>query len=156
LDYYIGTPRQRTERKSIEVLGTPADRWNPNSAQDGAFNWDRIDTTGAIYAAAIGQIAEPWKWVVEEENLLPGGGGVASLRPEQELNYSDTYFVTASKDAYIKFVMSYCFDRCQTNDDFYSRTDWISIAEIEEESASESDRTGANQKHSSQPSGASQ
>jgi len=121
LDYYIGLPvANQAAGPFVMPLGTPRDRWNPSSQQKGAYFWRRLGSTGAIYAEAIGRIPLPWNVVVDDLELIRGGAGTGVLKTEQRLSYSDAYIVRAPRNAYVAFMMSWCFNRCTNNDDLYS------------------------------------
>jgi hypothetical protein len=129
LDYYLGVP-DPSNSAAIAILGTPEDRWNPGSTQPGAIRWRKIGSLGSVYAVAAGSIAYPGSDIIRNEHLRIGGGGVGALKPNQTFQFIDNYLVRAPSRAYIAFVMSYCFNRCKNNDDFYSRADWISLSSL--------------------------
>jgi hypothetical protein len=58
IDYYIGVPKQDAagDEPSVLPLGEPANRWNPRGAKLGGLEWTRVGHSGAIFAAAIGNI----------------------------------------------------------------------------------------------------
>jgi hypothetical protein len=132
IDYYIGTPKRGGDNDdSIMPIGSPADRWNPASMQAGALEWKHVGHAGSVYAEAASSIKAPWNDIADVKHLTCGGGGTAKLQPTQSLHYDDTYLVRAPRHAYVAFVVSYCFNRCATNEDLYSRVDTIDVDKLD-------------------------
>lgn len=129
LDYYIGVPKQGDKLRSLSVqpIGSPLGRWNSGRIQEGAIAWQQVGFVGVMDGAAVGKISPPWNWYIRDLNMTIGGLGVGPLKPEQVLQYSDTYFVRAPRNAYISFILSYCFDRCANYDDAYAHSEWAAL-----------------------------
>jgi len=135
VDYYIGVPKQDAagDEPSVLPLGEPANRWNPRGAKPGGVEWTRVGHSGAIVAAAVGNIPKPWCDAADVEHLVPGGPGTGVLQPMQSIRHGDTYVVRAPRHSYVTFIVSFCTNRCQTNDDLYWRTDVLGLDELETE-----------------------
>jgi hypothetical protein len=135
VDYYIGVPKEDAPGAELSVLplGEPPNRWNPRGAKPGGVEWTRVGHSGAIFAAAIGSIRKPWCDAADVEHLVRGGHGTGVLQPEQSIGRVDTYIVRAPRHSYVTFILSFCTNRCETNDDLYGRTDVLGLDELEAE-----------------------
>lgn len=135
VDYYIGVPKQVAvgNEPSVLPLGEPANRWNPRGAKPGGVEWTRVGHSGAIFAAAVGNIPKPWCDAADVEHLVPGGPGTGVLRPTLYIGHGDTYVVRAPKHSYVTFIVSFCTNRCQTNDDLNWQTNVLGLDELEAE-----------------------
>jgi len=134
LDYYTATTESdATQGLSVRRIAVPPNRWNPFSDTTGAVRWQKAGTYASIYSAARGRIQSPWDSVVSDAAFVSGAGGTGIVRPGLSVGSSDTYLVRAPKGAYIAFVMSYCLNRCENNDDLYFETDWTSLDHVDNE-----------------------
>lgn len=124
VDYFLGVPKHLPagQALSIEPMGQPTDRWNPGGAVDGALNWSLQG-----YAASTAPVP-PAKMIPKVwERLLPlhpvrGGPGTGSVPSGQTAIYEDTFLVRAPEHSYVAFVVSYCFNDCIAQEDYYSYT----------------------------------
>jgi hypothetical protein len=128
LDYFIGEEK-KLEKPGLSVrpVGYPAGRWNPSGGLDGAIQWKAVGSEGAIFAAALGKITEPWASVTGPLNLRAGGGLTGMLKQDQSYSYEQDFLVMAPIGAYVAFAASFCFDRCKNNDDLYTRRDYTKL-----------------------------
>jgi hypothetical protein len=135
VDYYIGVPKQAAADAELSVLplGEPANRWNPRGAKPGGVEWTRVGHSGAIFAAAVGDIQKPWCDAAHVEDLVRGGPGTGVLQPMQTIGHGDKYVVRAPRHSYVAFILSFCTNRCKTNDDLVWRTDVLGLDELEAE-----------------------
>jgi hypothetical protein len=133
VDYFIGVPKRDEAgvEWSMLPLGEPANRWNPRGAKPGGVEWTHLGHSGAIFAAAIGKIPKPWCDAADVDHLIRGGPGTGVLQPTQSLQQGDTYVVRAPRHSYVTFIVSFCTNRCETNDDLFWRTDVLGLDEIE-------------------------
>jgi hypothetical protein len=135
VDYFIGVPKQDAAGTELSVLplGEPANRWNPRGAKLGGVEWKRIGHSGAIVADAVGSIPKPWCDAAEVEQLVRGGPGTGVLQPGQSIEHGDTYIVHAPRHSFVTFIVSFCTNRCQRNDDLHWRTDVLGLDDLETE-----------------------
>lgn len=131
LDSFIGIVSEQLLESSqfVEAIGFPADRWNPGANLKGAVIWKAVKSIGTIYPEAIGKIASPWNFVVSEVELRRGGGLVGTLKPSQNYLYEETFLVKAPTGAYVCFIVSYCFQRCNENDDLFNLKRYTKLPE---------------------------
>lgn len=102
VDYYIGVPKDAAGAElSVLPLGEPANRWNPRGAKPGGVEWTRVGHSGAIFAAAVGNIPKPWCDAADVDHLLRGGPGTGVLQPAQSIGHGDTYVVRAPRHSYV-------------------------------------------------------
>jgi hypothetical protein len=133
IDYFIGIPKQVAAGNEMLVLplGEPANRWNPRGAKPGGLDWTRVGHSGSIVAEAVGKIPYPWCYAADEEHLVRGGPGTGVLQPTQSIGHGDTYVVRAPKHSYVAFIVSFCTNRCATNDDLHWDANVIGVDELE-------------------------
>jgi hypothetical protein len=131
IDYYVATASSVGDDVPVIMsLGSPANRWNPASTEKGALDWKLIGHHGSILAEAVGSIPKLLDHAADVTHLTRGGAGTGTLKPTESLYYDHTYFVRAPKSAYVTFVISYCLNRCATNDDVYSQSDWLDLNDV--------------------------
>ncbi len=132
IDYFIGVPKADVAGEiSVLPLGEPANRWNPRGAKPGGVEWRWAGHSGAIFAADVGRIPKPWCDAADVDHLVPGGPGTGVLNPSQSLEHSDTYVVRAPRHSYVAFIVSYCTNRCEANDDLHWQTNVLGLDEVE-------------------------
>jgi hypothetical protein len=136
LDYFIGLPDQEVKKSPVVMkpVGTPSGRWNPSGGTDGSIRWKPVGSMGAVFAAAEGKIAEPWASAARQDVELKSGGGLTgTLKRDQSYDYSEDYLVKAPSGSYVALVASFCFNRCNTNDDLYTTRDYAQLPDETED-----------------------
>ncbi len=129
IDYYVGAASDAADSITVTSIGAPPDRWNAGSDQPGALVWKRAGGTASVLESASVDVTPIVSSTLNGIAVVRGGPGTGYLKPGEDIEYTDTYFVRAPADAYVLFVTSYCFNRCKNDGDFHSYMNWVSLGD---------------------------
>jgi hypothetical protein len=129
LDCYVGQPKSEFYEADylMRPIGVPAGRWNPGDNIVGVMDWKLTGSVSSVFGDAKNDIESNPPFgaeVYRSLNVKPRVTMVGPLKKEQAVRYAEDFLVRAEKAAYVAFVLSVCFNRCQNDNDLFTSSNY--------------------------------
>lgn len=136
VDLYVGEPRQDNAVSTVRRMNLPNLRnFTLGPERDDAIAWKHVNAIGAILqteSSHHGPVLQPpwseWPPVDLKLNAL----GLKQLKNGEWSSRSERYFITAPSSSYVAAVIAYCFNSCRQQEDGFTGSNVVALADAEE------------------------